>query len=334
MKTRRRFAPRTIAAWTTGTLVVAAATLGSYSAQAYSDLLLFGLHPSEPGGGGRYFTGSIRDGFTCEVCHVASVESAAATDLVEIEGLPLEGFKAGETYEITFNYPSNAETIVAVAEFVDASGSAIGKVEPAERSAGTRAEISPAEIYETEDERTIFGLSNFGTDGFKATWKAPKDAGYAAFHAAIVIADGSGDPEGDRVQVVHHELLAQGSARQLSTRAMAMSSSNAQNPADTDHFDGIFNCSLNPDATAPSGLALLAGLFALRRRRWAIRASALLATCCLGGCVKPHERGRLAAPDMAFDGNGDLLAGQRHGTDYREGSSGGFGGGGGGCGCN
>lgn len=53
-----------------------------------------------------------------------------------------------------------------------------------------------------------------------------------------------------------------------------------------------------------------------------------------GACVKPYERGRLAQPDMQLDGDADLLSGQNHATDYREGSAGGFGGGGGGCGCN
>lgn len=54
------------------------------------------------------------------------------------------------------------------------------------------------------------------------------------------------------------------------------------------------------------------------------------------GCarVKPYQRGRLAKSDMRWDGDAELLGGQRHATDYREGSAGGYGGGGGGCGCN
>lgn len=50
--------------------------------------------------------------------------------------------------------------------------------------------------------------------------------------------------------------------------------------------------------------------------------------------VKPYERGRLAKSDMRWDGDAELLGGQKHATDYREGSNGGYGGGGGGCGCN
>lgn len=77
------------------------------------------------------------------------------------------------------------------------------------------------------------------------------------------------------------------------------------------------------------------------RRGWnllslAVLSLAGLAVGGLTGCakVKPYERGRLAKPDMVWDGDPHLLAGQRHATDYREGSAGGFGGGGGGCGCN
>ncbi|MCB9749177.1 MAG: DUF4266 domain-containing protein [Myxococcales bacterium] len=60
------------------------------------------------------------------------------------------------------------------------------------------------------------------------------------------------------------------------------------------------------------------------------------ASVALTGCarVKPHERGRLAQPDMAQTGAGELEAGPEHALEYREGSAGGYGGGGGGCGCN
>ncbi len=50
--------------------------------------------------------------------------------------------------------------------------------------------------------------------------------------------------------------------------------------------------------------------------------------------VQPHQRRRLAKEDMSGEASADLVAGQEHATDYREGSGGGFGGGGGGCGCN
>ncbi len=67
---------------------------------------------------------------------------------------------------------------------------------------------------------------------------------------------------------------------------------------------------------------------------WSVCMFGLLATLAACAPIQPYQRGRLARPDMQLDGNADLLAGQEHATDYREGSAGGFGGSGGGCGCN
>ncbi|MBL4684873.1 MAG: DUF4266 domain-containing protein [Nannocystaceae bacterium] len=65
----------------------------------------------------------------------------------------------------------------------------------------------------------------------------------------------------------------------------------------------------------------------------------VVAGCAIGcaiGCtsVSPHQRGRLAAPDMAVQPSADLVAGQAHSDEYREAAVGGWGGSGGGCGCN
>ncbi|MEZ4427846.1 MAG: DUF4266 domain-containing protein [Nannocystaceae bacterium] len=68
------------------------------------------------------------------------------------------------------------------------------------------------------------------------------------------------------------------------------------------------------------------------RRLLALVAAALVVPSCAR--VRPHERGRLASPDMELTGDPELEAGPEHAVDYREGSAGGWGGGGGGCGCN
>ncbi len=63
---------------------------------------------------------------------------------------------------------------------------------------------------------------------------------------------------------------------------------------------------------------------------------ACLVVLLASGCatVPPHAHGRLAQPDMALDADADLLVGQDHADEYREGAAGGFGAAGGGCGCN
>jgi len=66
------------------------------------------------------------------------------------------------------------------------------------------------------------------------------------------------------------------------------------------------------------------------------RSLLLASLVVLGGCVrvKPHQRARLAQPDMQLEDDADLAAGRDHAIEYREGAAGGFGAAGGGCGCN
>lgn len=63
----------------------------------------------------------------------------------------------------------------------------------------------------------------------------------------------------------------------------------------------------------------------------ALLLAALLAACAP---VQPWERGRLAQPVMALDGNPMLSAMDEHVYSSKEASSGGVGPAGGGCGCN
>ena len=91
-------------------------------------------------------------------------------------------------------------------------------------------------------------------------------------------------------------------------------------------------CAVAPGGSAAGGWLWL---LLLLRRRWL--GLMLLGTLGLrSGCarVQPHERGRLAKPDMQLAPDPDLAAGSEHALEYREGAVGGLGGGGGGCGCN
>lgn len=63
-----------------------------------------------------------------------------------------------------------------------------------------------------------------------------------------------------------------------------------------------------------------------------IRVVLLLLAGCAG--ARPYQREHLAAPCMQFDADPMAVLLQQHVYDYREGSTGGYGGGGGGCGCN
>ena len=71
----------------------------------------------------------------------------------------------------------------------------------------------------------------------------------------------------------------------------------------------------------------------MKRRMWL---PVLVPLCLLAACadVKPWQKGDLARPEMAFDG--DPLAARlaQHIYFSKENASGGYGVGGGGCGCN
>ena len=62
----------------------------------------------------------------------------------------------------------------------------------------------------------------------------------------------------------------------------------------------------------------------------------LVLAAALAGClrVQPHERERLARPEMILGDRDDLHRGESHARAYREGSSGGSDAQSGGCGCN
>lgn len=72
--------------------------------------------------------------------------------------------------------------------------------------------------------------------------------------------------------------------------------------------------------------------------RWVGTLVLIAATACalVAGCggARPWEREQLAAHRMQFDPETDQALVEQHVYNYREGSTGGYGGGGGGCGCN
>jgi len=74
----------------------------------------------------------------------------------------------------------------------------------------------------------------------------------------------------------------------------------------------------------------------MQQRVYRILSAACLPVLVLGACadVKPWQKGELARPEMAFDG--DALAARlaQHVYFSKENASGGYGVGGGGCGCN
>ncbi len=155
------------------------------------------------GGGGRHFTGSLRDGYSCGVCHVG-----AETPRVELRGLPDDGYVPGEQYEIEVALPDEAFVTSMALELTDERGDAAGTValpdtallDPAEMCdpvAGQPAAIA-GHVIDLADGRSVVATDACGQLRARAFWTAPADPlGAVWLDASIVGADGSNDPTGD-----------------------------------------------------------------------------------------------------------------------------------------
>ncbi|MDC0671642.1 DUF4266 domain-containing protein [Nannocystis radixulma] len=281
--------------------LLALAALAPAAAAAYSTPALYNADPARTGGaGGRIFSGSPGDGFTCAVCH-----TGGPAPTPEIKGGPGGAYKPGATYMFEVTWPEDVFGIVL--EATDPSGAPLGTLRLPPPDILTDDELCPggraAEWIEFPegDPRQAVAVNVCGSHRLRVQWTAPDAHLPGAIYMAAVAADDDGTPAGDGAAAwefpVGPPAAAEGCAVAGSTPWWAL-------------------------------------LLLTRRRR---RAAALLGALSLGtGCarVQPYERGRLAQPDMQLNGDGDLNAGPEHALDYREGSAGGLGGGGGGCGCN
>lgn len=302
---RRLFVPvrkdRSVGAW------LALALVGAWpmGAAAYSSPSLYAADPVRfGGGGGRAFTGAPADGLDCAVCH-----RGGAVPGEQLRGGPGGPYEPGATYMFDLAWPVKAGLGVTV-EAADEEGAPLGRLRvaprdqllPEERCAGGGA---AAQILEL-GERAPLALGACGATRLRFQWTAPEQARPGHLYVAMVRSDGDGTPEGDGVRAFVLPLTSEAQAEA--------------------------GCAVAPGGSAAGGWLWLLLPLLRRRRRWlALGTLGLLAGCAR---VQPHERGRLARPDMQLAPDPDLAAGSEHALEYREGAVGGLGGGGGGCGCN
>jgi hypothetical protein len=304
------------------TYLLALLTLGAVSkAQAFSDTEKFALSPLEGGGGGRFFTGSPADGFTCAVCH-----RGGATPNAFVRGLPVDGYTPLETYEVEVTFDQLDKSHAISLELLSKDGRGAGEVELLNESeldgrshCDQDLTLSNASYLTAAAGRTIVGLADCGAGALRFRFTAP-DEPVIAFSLAMVVSDGEGDSEGDGTLHVARLL------RRVGERPSPV--------------EGAVTCSAA--ATRPTrGVTWLAWLLLIAAwLRWRVfsklGATILVVALALPGCarVAPYERGTLARRDMALGADGDVTAGEEHAIAYREGSSGGGSAQGGGCGCN
>lgn len=178
-------------------------------ARAFNSHETFALSPLEAGGGGRYFTGSFSDGFNCSVCHRLGEEPEVEDPDLELQGLDREGYVPGETYEWFINLP-NTNGQGASIEVTDGVGNGQGtlSVFPVDQlqaddlcdPVGDDPPEIAAHAIDAPQSRTIVAVDSCGAERVRVLWQAPADnLGPAWINAAVVAANGDGDPGGDGV---------------------------------------------------------------------------------------------------------------------------------------
>jgi len=295
---------------------------GVSSAFAYSTPALYTSDPWRTGGaGGRSFTGSPADGYTCNACHLGETRQRA------LRGGPVGGYEPGATYDLEIAWPG--EQVGLTVEATDLQGIALGRLVSPPLDLLEEDELClggapAAEVLELVDGRTPLGVSECGATRLRLQWTAPTEPVEGSIFLSMVLADGDGTPAGDATSVIEVPLTPRGADGQCSLAADG-------GAKDRDH---VWSALV---------LFFLVGVALRRRRSPRMRSRLLLLAPTLplvaggsAGCarVQPYERGRLAQPDMQIADDGDLKGGSEHALDYREGSAGGVGGNGGGCGCN
>lgn len=82
------------------TVAVVGICLDHAPVQAFSQPSYYARDAALGGGGGRWFTGTAVDGYTCAVCHTGE-----GSWTLHVEGLPAEGYVPGTRYDVRITWP-------------------------------------------------------------------------------------------------------------------------------------------------------------------------------------------------------------------------------------
>jgi hypothetical protein len=212
-----------------GALIVLLAPLGLGvgTAHAFRTVPVFSDPARDGGGGARHFTGSVGDGYTCAVCH----EGGEARP-VTIEGVPLDGYVPGGTYEIEILLPPAADSSSLGLELTDMGGAGVGSLllpaDPGDADLcddGTPA----ASRVSLPQNRAVIATNACGAERVRAIWTAPSEpVGAIWFHTVVVTADGSGDARGDGVEAIAMVIPIGGGSAEAARVGSTCSTSNAR----------------------------------------------------------------------------------------------------------
>ncbi|MEY4577032.1 MAG: hypothetical protein RL701_1735, partial [Pseudomonadota bacterium] len=172
------------------------------SAQAYSDPAQFAQPVLEAGGGGRFYTGSLAEGYSCDSCH----HGAQAPNIV-VSGLP-QRYVPRATYELQVGWQATLEHAAATLELTDALGQGAGSLALPQIDQYTHEEqctpvgqgILAAQLYAADDQRTIAAAPDCGASALRVQWTAPeRSLGPIWLSVAVLSSNHDGDFTGDGV---------------------------------------------------------------------------------------------------------------------------------------
>lgn len=240
-------------------------------ARAYSSFGDYARSIQEGGGGGKFFTGTPADGYTCDVCH-----SGAPSASLDVIGLPEAGYIPGQVYEVWFHWPAAAPHVALMAEFADTLGSSAGVISLAPYAHWTEAEKCAQDAFPAADlcragaapgccreleptrdacsfpgERSLFWMLECGASAARLHWTAPAQPVDVWFSASMLTSNTGNDALGDGVTLLRRRLVPQGSS--------------------LERTGAVGSCQLQPGAPRSSALfalwALAISTLCARRRR-------------------------------------------------------------------
>lgn len=182
--------------------VLALGLCWSSAAHAFSDPAAFADPADAGGGGGRFFTGSPADGYTCRVCHGGGVNPAML-----ITGLPIAGYAPSTAYEVTIAWRDDVANAALEAEITDASGRAAGSLRlppdnellDSELCLPLGSHVGAGTLLDAPG-RSVISVPDCGSRRLRFLWIAPSaDIGPVWLSGSIVSSDAKGDVKGDGV---------------------------------------------------------------------------------------------------------------------------------------
>lgn len=238
------------------------ATLLCARAEAFRLPTNFNQSAAIGGSGGRYFTGSPSDRYTCKVCH-----TSIGHPPIQVTGLPFGGYTPGQTYTILIDWPDNLPSVAFNLEMTDGAGKALGTF-----STPAMEELPPGEVcmgrpgtVVAPPERTLAFMTECGAQQSTIRWTAPMPvpdasgrlvAPEAWFSGSLLSSNKDQSVEGDAVMDLSNVFGPLGQATPVATRIDGNCSVTGAGPRSSHGF--VYVMSL---------ISLLTGAWWLRRGR-------------------------------------------------------------------